>query len=255
MKLIKRHKKIFIGVVIIAALLAIIPTAWIYVISNLSIGITEADSVEEVEKKVDAYFEGNGLTEDIISWMRKKPTGDFNIYAINPNSEDFIEIEKNMDIIVPQAMELNRLEKGKNYNIKIYSDFYEGEKKVSTEKLLSKDIVGSEDFHIIYGDHFMDGGSKRDMALHFIQENKVLETLSYYIPTNYNESAIVNDADFNINEDIPIMSFTRGIKVDGKYKTYSPDMHKSKDKMEKSIKMNLSKNEKMVILRLELNKI
>ena len=61
------------------------------------------------------------------------------------------------------------------------------------------------------------------------------------------------DADLNVNEDIPIMSFTRGIKVNGKYKTYSADFHKNKDKIEKSIQNNLSKNEKMVILRLEIS--
>ena len=49
------------------------------------------------------------------------------------------------------------------------------------------------------------------------------------------------------------MVFTRGIKVNGKYKTYSADFHKNKDKIEKSIQNNLSKNEKMVILRLEIS--
>lgn len=49
------------------------------------------------------------------------------------------------------------------------------------------------------------------------------------------------------------MSFTRGYKVGGKYKTYSPALHKSKDSMEKSIKDDISKNDKMVILRLELS--
>ena len=49
------------------------------------------------------------------------------------------------------------------------------------------------------------------------------------------------------------MGFTRGIKVNGKYKTYSADFHKSKDKIEKSIQRKLDKNEKMVILRLAIN--
>lgn len=38
------------------------------------------------------------------------------------------------------------------------------------------------------------------------------------------------------------MGFTRGIKVNGKYKTYSADFHK--DKIEKSIQNNLSKMKK-----------
>lgn len=254
MKLIKRNKKIFIGIAIASVIMAAIPIAITYMVLNSSsIGIVEGDSIEEIESKISNYFEGNGFTEDIIASMRKKPTGDFNLYSLNPNSEDFNEIEKNMDIICPQAIELNRLEEGKNYNLKVYSDYYEGDKKISTEELLSKDITGTNDFHIIYEDKFMEGGSRRDITLNFVQENKIIESMSYYTPTNYNELAIVGDADFNINQDIPLMSFTRGFKVDGKYKTYSPKMHKSKDKMEKSIDKTLSKNEKMVILRLEVN--
>ena len=98
----------------------------------------------------------------------------------------------------------------------------------------------------------MEGKSKRDMTIHFIQNNKILESVKYYCPTNYNEAAYTQDADLNVNEDIPIMGFTRGIKVNGKYKTYSPKLNKSKDKIEKSIQKNLNKNEKMVVLRLEI---
>lgn len=253
MKLIKKHKKIFIGIGIASVIIAAIPVLTTYMILNSSIGVEQGDSIEEIEAKISNYFEGSGFTEDIINAMKKKPTGDFNIYSLNPNSEDFIEIEKNMNIICPQAVELNRLEEGKKYNFKIYSDYYEGEKKVSTEELLSKDIVGTKEFHIIYGDKFMEGGSKRDITLNFVQNNKIIESLNYYIPTNYNESGITQDADFNKNEDIPIMSFARGIKKDGKYKTYSPSMHKSKNDIEKSISEVLNKNDKLVILRLEVN--
>ena len=91
------------------------------------------------------------------------------------------------------------------------------------------------------------------MTIHFIQNNKILESVKYYCPTNYNEAAYTQDADLNVNEDIPIMGFTRGIKVNGKYKTYSAYFHKNKDKIEKSIQNKLSKNEKMVILRLEIS--
>lgn len=255
MKIIKKYKKVFIGIGVASACIAIIPIAMTYMVLNSPIGIEENDSPEVAEDKINAYFEGDGFTEDIIESMKKKPTGDFNIYAVHTNSSDFEEIEKNMNIIAPQAMELNRLEVGKNYNIKIYSDYYEGETKVSTEELLSKDIVGSDTFHIIYGDKFMEGGSRRDTTLYFIQNKEIIDTLNYYIPTNYNESGTTQDADFNINEDIPIMSFTRGYKVDGKYKTYSPALHKSKSKIEKSIQDSLSKNEKIVILRLELSEV
>ena len=99
----------------------------------------------------------------------------------------------------------------------------------------------------------MEGKSKRDMTIHIVQNNKILESVKYYCPTDYNEAAFTQDADLNINEDIPIMGFTKGIKVNGKYKTYSGDFHKSKDKIETSIQNNLSKNEKMVILRLEIS--
>ncbi len=302
MKIIKNNKKIFIGVAIAAAIIAIIPVSIAYIFSGLSVGIEEGDNQEIIEEKVNSYFEGDKFTEDIINSMRNEPSGDFNVYAVNPNSEKFKEVEdkmgvmvpqivelnrlengKNynikvysdfyegekkisterllskdivkMGVMVPQIVELNRLENGKNYNIKVYSDFYEGEKKISTERLLSKDIVGSDSFHIIYGDTFMEGGSRRDTTLYFVENKEIIETLKYYIPTNYNESGCVQDADFNINEDIPLMSFTRGIKVDGKYKTYSPEMHKKKDEIEKSIQKQVSKNEKMVILRLEVNEV
>ena len=59
----------------------------------------------------------------------------------------------------------------------------------------------------------MEGKSKRDMTIHFVQNNKILESVKYYCPTNYNEAAYTQDADLNVNEDIPIMGFTRGIKV------------------------------------------
>ncbi|MEG1142525.1 MAG: hypothetical protein RSE41_08810, partial [Clostridia bacterium] len=245
----------FIGVLIVSLLLTFIPFLFVYTLSNMSIGIKKGDSIKVIEEKINNYFEGNGLTQDIINSMRKNPTGNFNIYSLNPNSDDFNEIEKNMKIICPQALELNRLEKGKKYNIKVYSDYYEREKKVNTEELLSKDIIGTESMHIIYGDKFMEGGSKRDMKIHLIQNKEIIDTIQYYCPTNYNESAIIQDADFNINEDIPIMSFTKGYKINEKYKTYSPALHKSKGKIEKSIKEVLSKNEKLVILRLEVNDI
>ena len=133
-----------------------------------------------------------------------------------------------------------------------YLIWLKGDKKVSTEELLSKDILGTPKLQIIYEDTFMGGGSKRDMAIHLVQNNKILESTKYYCPTNYNEAAFAQDIDLNVNEDITIIVFTRGIKVNGKYKTYSPKLNKSKDKIEKSIQKNLNKNEKMVVLRLEI---
>lgn len=253
MKIIKNNKNVFVGVTIVAALIAIIPTTLMYMFSKMSIGIEEGDSIEVVEEKINSYFDDGGFEKDIEKALRKKPSGDFNIYTYTSGSDESIEIEEKMNIICPQLIEVSRLELGKEYNIKLYSDFYEGDKKVSTEELLSKDIFGTPKLQIIYSDTFMEGKSKRDMTIHFIQNNKILESVKYYCPTNYNEAAYTQDADLNVNEDIPIMGFTRGIKVNGKYKTYSADFHKSKDKIEKSIQNNLSKNEKMVILRLEIS--
>lgn len=255
MKIIKNNKKLFIGIIVIAALLAALPISMVYMLLNSSVGIEDGDSEADIQDKISNYFEGNGFTEDIINSMRNKATGDLNVYSLNPNSDDYNEIEDKMGVMLDGVIELNRLEEGKDYNIKIYSDFYEGEKKVSTEELLSKEIVGSEKIHMIYGTGFMNGGSKRELTVYLVKNQELLDTVEYYIPSNYNEGGVVGDADFNINEDIPIMSFTRGYKVNDKYKTYSPSMHKSKDKIEKSIQKNLGKNEKMVILRLEVNEI
>lgn len=255
MKIIKKNKKLFIGICVVAALLAALPFSMVYMLLNSSVGIEAGDTETEIQGKINNYFEGNGFTEDIINSMRNKATGDFNVYSLNPNSDDYNKIEDKMGVMLNGVIELSRLEEGKNYNIKIYSDFYEGENKVSTEELISKDIVGSEKIHMIYGTGFMTGGSKRELTIYFVKNQELLETLEYYIPSNYNEGGSVGDSDFNINEDIPIMSFTRGYKVNDKYKTYSPALHKSKDKIEKSIQKNLSKNEKMVILRLEVNDI
>ncbi len=252
MKRIKNNKKVFVGVIVVAALIAIIPTIFIYMVSQMSIGIEEGDDAQVIEEKVNAYFNDGGFEKDIENALRKKPSGDFNIYTYASGSEEAMVVEEKMDIICPELMELSRLEDGKKYNIKLYSDFYEGEKKLSTEELLSKDIVGTPKLQIIYGDTFMEGGSRRDMTIHLVQNNKIIESIKYYCPSNYNEAAYTQDADLNVNEDIPIMGFTRGIKVDGKYKTYSADFHKSKDKIEKSIQDNLSKNEKMVIIRLAI---
>lgn len=253
MKIIKNNKKVFVGVTIVAALIAIIPTTLVYMFSQMSIGIERGDSIEVIEEKINTYFNDGGFEKDIENALRKKPSGDFNIYTYAPGSDESMEIEDKMNIICPELIEVSRLESGKEYNIKLYSDFYEGDKKVSTEELLSKDIVGTPKLQIIYNDTFMEGGSKRDMTIHIVQNNKILESVKYYCPTDYNEAAFTQDADLNINEDIPIMGFTKGIKVNGKYKTYSGDFHKSKDKIETSIQNNLSKNEKMVILRLEIS--
>lgn len=252
MKRIKNNKKVFVGVIVVAALIAIIPTIFIYMVSQMSIGIEEGDDTQVIEEKINAYFNDGGFEKDIENALRKKSSGDFNIYTYASGSEEAMEVEEKMDIICPELMELSRLEDGKKYNIKLYSDFYEGEKKLSTEELLSKDIVGTPKLQIIYGDTFMEGGSRRDMTIHLVQNNKIIESIKYYCPSNYNEAAYTQDADLNVNEDIPIMGFTRGTKVDGKYKTYSADFHKSKDKIERSIQDNLSKNEKMVIIRLAI---
>ncbi|WP_282192377.1 hypothetical protein [Romboutsia ilealis] len=253
MKIIKSNKKVFIGVIIVAAVVAIIPTTLVYMFSQMSIGIEKEDSIEEIDEKINSYFDEGGFEKDIENAIRKKPSGDFNIYTYTSGSDESMEIEEKMNIICPKLIEVSRLELGKEYNIKLYSDFYEKDKQISTEEILSKDIVGTSKLQIIYGDTFMEGGSKRDMTIHIVQNNKILESAKYYCPTNYNEAAFTQDADLNINEDIPIMGFARGIKVNGKYKTYSADFHKSKDKIEKSIQNNLSKNEKMVILRLEIS--
>ena len=232
MKIIKNNKNVFVGVTIVAALIAIIPTTLMYMFSKMSIGIEEGDSIEVVEEKINSYFDDGGFEKDIEKALRKKPSGDFNIYTYTSGSEESMEIEEKMNIICPQLIEVSRLELGKEYNIKLYSDFYEGDKKVSTEELLSKDIFGTPKLQIIYSDTFMEGKSKRDMTIHFIQNNKILESVKYYCPTNYNEAAYTQDADLNVNEDIPIMGFTRGIKVNGKYKTYSADFHKNKNKID-----------------------
>ena len=252
MKIIKNNKNVFVGVTIVAALIAIIPTTLMYMFSKMSIGIEEQHSPKVIEEKIDVYFNDGGFEKDIENALRKKPTGDFNIYKYSSGSDESLEIEKQMNIICPELMEISRLKLAKPYNIKLYSDFYEGDKKVSTEELLSKDILGTPKLQIIYEDTFMGGGSKRDMAIHLVQNNKILESTKYYCPTNYNEAAFAQDIDLNVNEDIPIIVFTRGIKVNGKYKTYSPKLNKSKDKIEKSIQKNLNKNEKMVVLRLEI---
>ena len=49
MKIIKNNKNVFVGVTIVAALIAIIPTTLMYMFSKMSIGIEEGDSIEVVE--------------------------------------------------------------------------------------------------------------------------------------------------------------------------------------------------------------
>ena len=52
MKIIKNNKNVFVGVTIVAALIAIIPTTLMYMFSKMSIGIEEGDSIEVVEEKI-----------------------------------------------------------------------------------------------------------------------------------------------------------------------------------------------------------
>lgn len=182
MKIIKSNKKVFIGVIIVAAVVAIIPTTLVYMFSQMSIGIEKEDSIEEIDEKINSYFDEGGFEKDIENAIRKKPSGDFNIYTYTSGSDESMEIEEKMNIICPKLIEVSRLELGKEYNIKLYSDFYEKDKQISTEEILSKDIVGTSKLQIIYGDTFMEGGSKRDMTIHIVQNNKILESAKYYCP-------------------------------------------------------------------------
>ena len=140
-----------------------------YMFSKMSIGIEEGDSIEVVEEKINSYFDDGGFEKDIEKALRKKPSGDFNIYTYASGIEETMEIEKKLKLNCPTLMD-----------IKLYSDFYDGDKKVSTEELLSKDIFGTPKLQIIYSDTFMEGKSKRDMTIHFIQNNKILESVKYY---------------------------------------------------------------------------
>lgn len=261
MDIFKKYKKLFIVIGIVAVILAILPTIGIVMFSSMSLS---KDVVEEVvvnedisaaQEKVDDYFNNGGLEKDIENAMRKNPSGDFNIYSTKLDIKDERKIEDSLEVTTPTVLELTRLKKNKKYNLKVYSDYYEGKSKVSSEELSTLDIVGSEKIYIIYSDTFMSGGSRRDMKLYIVQDNKILNTLGYYTPTNYNEMCVVNDADFNRNEDIPIFGFVRGYKVNDKYKTDSPNFAKDKSGIEKSINSKLEKNEKMVILRLGINEL
>ena len=59
MRIIKNNRKVFVGVIIGAALIAIIPTILVYMLSKMSIGIEVGDSMEVVEEKINTYFEEN----------------------------------------------------------------------------------------------------------------------------------------------------------------------------------------------------
>ena len=61
MKIIKNNKKVFVGVIIVAALIAIIQTTLMYMFFQMSIGIEEGDSIEVVEEKINSYFDDGGF--------------------------------------------------------------------------------------------------------------------------------------------------------------------------------------------------
>ena len=225
------------------------------VLTSDLLGLDKDDTYEEIQVKIDKYFDENLFTQDIIEMTRKKPTGDFNMYMLNLNTSDYTEIEDKYNFIIDGVLELSRLQENKKYNIKIYSDFYENNEKVSSEEILSINTTENEKIQMIYYTQFMNEGGKRNFGIDFIQNEEVIGKLDYYIPSNYNETGYVNDADFDVNEDLPIISFTRGHKVGEKYETHSPMMHKDKDKIEKSIEECIYKNDKMVILRIEVNEI
>ena len=90
MKIIKNNKNVFVGVTIVAALIAIIPTTLMYMFSKMSIGIEEGDSIEVVEEKINSYFDDGGFEKDIEKALRKKPSGDFNICLLytSPSPRD-----------------------------------------------------------------------------------------------------------------------------------------------------------------------
>ena len=71
MKIIKNNKNVFVGVTIVAALIAIIPTTLMYMFSKMSIGIEEGDSIEVVEEKINSYFDDGGFEKDIEKALRK----------------------------------------------------------------------------------------------------------------------------------------------------------------------------------------
>ena len=72
MRIIKNNRKVFVGVIIGAALIAIIPTILVYMLSKMSIGIEVGDSMEVVEEKINTYFEDGGFEKDIENALRKK---------------------------------------------------------------------------------------------------------------------------------------------------------------------------------------
>ena len=75
MRIIKNTRNFFVGVIIGAALIAIIPTILVYMLSKMSIGIEVGDSMEVVEEKINTYFEDGGFEKDIENALRKKPSG------------------------------------------------------------------------------------------------------------------------------------------------------------------------------------
>ena len=89
MKIIKSNKKVFIGVIIVAAVVAIIPTTLVYMFSQMSIGIEKEDSIEEIDEKINSYFDEGGFEKDIENAIRKKPSGDFNIYTYTSGSDEY----------------------------------------------------------------------------------------------------------------------------------------------------------------------
>ncbi|MEG0050780.1 MAG: hypothetical protein RR712_01265 [Terrisporobacter sp.] len=221
--------------------------------SIFSVGCIKQENMEDLinvlENKED-LFEGDNLSKKIVEKGRKTG-GDYSIFQPHTSSQEDGEISRAFPDSFVDVFEF-KLKENKNYKIELYSEYYEKDSLQKTE-ILFDDVISAEKDMYIINDSRHDA-SKRELLLHFTNKDKILKSVEYYLPANWNQYGFLFNDTFNDGESIPLIVYERGVKgKDGKYKTASCNLTLEGDKREKSIQKAMRKNAQTVIIKMKVN--
>lgn len=212
-------------------------------------GINEEDLMSIMEGNEDLFEEEN-LSKKIVEKTRKDD-GNYSIFQPHTSQKEDGAISKAFPDSFVDVYEF-KLKENKNYKIDLYSEYYEKDELQKTETLF-KDVISSDKDMYIINDTRHDA-SKRELLLHFATKDKIIKSVEYYLPANWNQYGFLFNEAFDENEAVPLIVYERGVKgKDGKYKTSSSNLTLSKEKRDKSIERAMKKNAQTVIIRMKIS--
>lgn len=230
-------------------------TLGLVLISIISMGCTKSISEEDLQniaENSEEYFNEENMIKR-MNEKTKKTDGNYSIYSPYTTSKEDGEISKAFPDSFVDVYEFN-LEEGKSYNIEIFSEYYEKDVLKNREELFNNEIKVDDEMYIL-NDSRHDA-SKRELLLHFVTKDKIIESVEYYLPANWNQCGFLFNDAFDDKEIIPLIVYERGVKgKDGKYKTASSNLTLDGEKREKSINKAMKKNAQTVIIKMKVSQI